>query len=166
MQTKTLIQSLIPFWSLIEREISRTKRVIGQAIIAPLVTASLYIFIFGYILGPSIKSIEGISYMSFVFPGIFAMNLIISVFAATSFSTFFMKFQKTIEDFLTLPMSYLELVLSLVISGIFRGLAITLSISFVAIAFGVNSIIHPFLLLFYVLFISFLFGLLGIIAGI
>jgi len=166
MQTKTLIQSLIPFWSLIEREIFRTKRVIGQAIIAPLVTASLYIFIFGHILGSSIKSIEGISYMSFVFPGIFAMNLIISVFAATSFSTFFMKFQKTIEDFLTLPMSYLELVLSLVISGIFRGLAITLSISIVAIAFGVNSIMHPFLLLFYVFFISFLFGLLGIIAGI
>jgi ABC-2 type transport system permease protein len=163
---KNLIKRFTPFLTLIEREIGRTRRVIGQAILAPLITASLYIFTFGFVLGPSIKEIQGVPYISFVFPGVFAMNLIIAVFSATSFSIYFMKFQKTLEDFLTLPISYTELIVSMLTSGIFRGLAITLSLSLVALAFGVNSIYHPFLLLFYVILISSVFGLLGIIVGI
>jgi ABC-2 type transport system permease protein len=94
------------------------------------------------------------------------MNLIIAVFSATSFSTFFMRFQKTIEDLLTLPLSYAELIISLIVSGIFRGLAITVSLSLVAIAFGVNTLAHPLILLGYVLLTSILFGLLGVVIGI
>ena len=154
------------FYTLIRREVARARRVIGQAVIAPLVTAILYIFVFGYVVGSKIQLIEGIRYISFVFPGIFAMNLIMAVFAATSTSIYFMKFQKTIEDVLTLPLSYIEIVLSLIISGLVRALAITISLSFVAVAFGVNAIAHPFALLFFVVLISLLFGFLGIIAGI
>jgi ABC-2 type transport system permease protein len=94
------------------------------------------------------------------------MNLVMAVFGATSFSIYFMKFQKTIEDMLTLPLSYTELVLSLIVSGVVRAFAITLALSVVAVMFGVNALVHPFMLLFYVLLISMLFGLLGIIAGI
>lgn len=156
----------IGFYTLVRREIGRTKRVIGQSIVAPLITASLYIFVFGYIVGSKIQMIEGIKYISFVFPGIFSMNLIMAVFGATSFSVFFMKFQKTIEDMLTLPLSYTEIVISLILSGIFRGFAITLALSIVAVAFGVNTLAHPFVLLFYVLLISIFFGLLGVVAGV
>jgi ABC-2 type transport system permease protein len=154
------------FYTLLRREIGRTKRVIGQALIAPLITASLYIFVFGYVVGSKIELIEGIKYISFVFPGVFAMNLIMAVFGATSFSTFFMRFQKTIEDLLTLPISYTELVISLIASGIFRGLMITVALSLVAIMFGVNTLAHPFILIGYVLLISILFGLLGVVLGI
>lgn len=156
----------IGFYTLVRREIGRTKRVIGQAILMPLATATLYIFVFGYIVGSKIETIEGISYISFVFPGIFAMNLIIAVFSATSFSVFFMKFQKTIEDMLTLPLSYAEIVISLIISGIFRAFAMAFSLSLIAVAFGVNTIAHPFILLFYVLLASIFFGLLGVVAGV
>lgn len=150
------------FYTLVRREVSRTKRVVGQALIAPLVTASLYIFVFGYVIGSRIDLIAGVPYISFVFPGIFTMNLILAVFGATSFSVFFMKFQKTIEDLLTLPLSYTELVLSLIVSGI----AITLALSLVAVVFGVNTLEHPFALAGYVILISSLFGLLGIMLGI
>lgn len=163
---KLFLQRFTPFFTLIEREISRNMRVLGQAIIAPLVTASLYIFIFGYVVGPRIGDIEGIDYISFVFPGIFTMNLILTVFSATSFSIYFMKFQKTLEDFLTYPISYIELVLSLIVSGIVRGLAIMIALTVVGLVFGVNEFAHPFLLLFYVLLITFVFGLVGIVAGI
>ncbi len=161
-----IITRLIPFFTLIEREVARNKRVLGQALIAPFVTASLYIFIFGYVVGSKIESIEGIKYISFVFPGIFAMNLIMSVFGATSFSIYFMKFGKTIEDFLTYPISYVELVLSLVANGLFRGICIMLALSIVGLMFGVNAIAHPFMLLFYVLLISFVFGIMGLVVGI
>ena len=161
-----IITRFIPFFTLIEREVARNKRVLGQALIAPFVTASLYIFIFGYVVGSKIESIEGIKYISFVFPGIFAMNLIMSVFGATSFSIYFMKFGKTLEDFLTYPISYLELVLSLIVNGIFRGLCIMVALAIVGLIFGVNSVAHPFVLLFYVILISFVFGLIGLVVGI
>lgn len=154
------------FYTLVRREVMRTKRVIGQAIITPLITASLYIFVFGYVIGSKIELIQGIKYISFVFPGIFTMNLVMAVFSATSFSIFFMKFQKTIEDMLTLPLSYAELVISLIFGGIARAIAITLALSLVAVAFGVNDLAHPLILAGYVLLASVLFGLLGVIAGI
>lgn len=154
------------FYTLIRREVGRTNRVLGQALIAPLVTASLYIFVFGYVLGRNIELIEGIKYISFVFPGIFAMNLILTVFNATSFSIYFMKFQKTIEDMLTLPLSYLELVLSLIVGGVIRAFALSIAISLVAMLFGVNTLVHPFILLGYIFLVSILFGLIGVIVGI
>lgn len=161
-----IIKRLIPFFTLIEREVARNKRVLGQAIIAPLVTASLYVFIFGYVVGSRIGDIQGVKYISFVFPGIFTMNLILAVFSATSFSIYFMKFQKTLEDFLTYPVSYVELVLSLIVNGLFRGLCIMLALTIVGVVFGVDTFVHPILMFFYVLLVSFLFGLIGIVAGI
>ncbi len=163
---QTLLGNWVGLYTLIRREVGRTKRVIGQAILTPFLTAVLYIFVFGYVIGSRIDLIEGIPYISFVFPGIFTMNLVMAVFSATSFSIYFMKFQKTIEDMLTLPISYTELVVSLIIGGVVRAFAITLSLSLVAVLFGVNTLAHPFVLLGYVLLISIFFGLLGIVAGI
>ncbi len=156
----------IGFYTLIRREVARTNRTVGQSVIAPFITASLYIFVFGFIVGSKIDAIEGVKYISFVFPGIFAMNIILSVFSATSFSMFFYKFQKTLEDMLTLPLSYTEIVLSLIVGGIVRAFAICAALSVVAIMFGVNTIAHPFILLLYVLLVSIFFGLLGVVAGV
>ncbi|MCF7843763.1 ABC transporter permease [Candidatus Gracilibacteria bacterium] len=156
----------IGFYTLIRREVGRTRRVIGQALVAPMVTASLYIFVFGYVIGSKIELIEGIKYINFVFPGIFAMNIILAVFGATSFSTFFMKFQKTIEDLLTLPISYTELVLSLIMSGIVRAFVISVALSIVAVIFGVATIVHPLILFLYIILVSVFFGLLGVVIGI
>ncbi|MBP6888909.1 MAG: ABC transporter permease [Candidatus Pacebacteria bacterium] len=163
---KTHLSNWIGLYTLIRREVGRTKRVIGQSLIAPFFTAVLYIFVFGFVLGSKIDLIEGLPYLSFVFPGVFAMNLIMAVFSATSFSIYFMKFQRTLEDLLTLPISYVELVLSLIVSGVVRALAIMVALSVVAVMFGVNTLAHPLLLVGYVLLASFLFGLLGLIAGI
>lgn len=156
----------IGFYTLVRREVGRTKRVLGQAIIGPLVTASLYIFVFGFVIGSKIQLIEGIKYISFVFPGVVGMNLILAVFGATSFATFFMKFQKTIEDMLTLPISYTEIVLSQIISGIVRAFMITIALGFVAFIFGVATVVHPVALFAYVLLIGIFFGLLGIVVGV
>lgn len=155
-----------PFLTLIEKNINTDKRVFGQVILAPLVTASLYIFVFGYVLGGTVKEIHGMKYIAFVFPGVFAMNLIISVFAAGSTGIYMMKFMKTLEDFLTLPLSYAELVMSFIIRGIMRGIVLAIAIGLVAFVFGVSTIVHPFILLFYVILVSAMFGLLGIISGI
>ncbi len=163
---KNIINRFAPFLTLIEKNIKTDKRVFGQVILAPLVTATLYIFVFGYVLGSTVNEIHGMKYIEFVFPGIFAMNLIISVFSAGSTSIYMMKFQKTLEDFLTLPLSYFELVSSFIIRGIMRGIVLAIAIGLVAMVFGVSTLAHPFVFLFYVILISAIFGLLGIISGI
>lgn len=71
------------------------------------------------------------------------MNLVMAVSRRYIIHNFFM-FQKTIKDFLTLPLSYLELVLGMLVSGIVRGLMITVALTFVAFVFGVSTIVHPF----------------------
>ncbi len=166
MAKKYKYMNWIGLYTLVRREVGRTKRVIGQAIIAPLITASLYIFVFGFVLGSKIQLIEGISYISFVFPGIMGMNMILAVFGATSFSIFFMKFQKTLDDLLTLPISYFEMVCSLLVSGIFRAYVIMLVLGMLAFAFNISSIVHPIFLFVYVLLIGIFFGVLGIVVGI
>lgn len=154
------------FITLLRRELGRTKRVLGQAVIAPLITASLYLFVFGFVVGGRVDTIAGMPYLTFVFPGIVGMNLLLAVFGATSFSAFFLKFQKTLEDLLTLPLSYTELVLSLVASGVIRALVIAAALSGIAMLFGIVGIAHPLVFLAYVLLIAMLFGFMGIVVGI
>jgi ABC-2 type transport system permease protein len=67
---------------------------------------------------------------------------------------------------LTLPLSYVELVISLIFGGIVRALGISVALAVVAFLFGVNELAHPLVLLGYVLLASILFGLLGVVAGI
>jgi ABC-2 type transport system permease protein len=160
------IKPLRPFFTLIENFYNDDRRILGQVILGPLVTASLYILVFGYILGPKISEINGINYISFVFPGILAMNIIISSFSGNAFGIFFMKWQKLLDDYLTLPLSYTELVGSLLIRGLSRALLLSVSIAFVAVLFGVNSLLHPLVLVLYILLSGAMFGLFGLLIGI
>lgn len=161
-----IIKKLQPFFTLIENFANDDKRILGQVILGPLVTATLYILVFGYILGPKISEINGIDYISFVFPGILAMNIIISSFSGNAFGIFFMKWQKLLEDYLTLPLSYTELVGSLLVRGLVRAVLLSISISLVAILFGVNSLYHPVLLIIYIVLSGAMFGLFGLLVGI
>lgn len=161
-----MFENLIGFWTLVRRELNRTKRVIGQAIVAPLITAFLYLFVFGYVVGTAVPSMQGMPYMSFIFPGVIAMNLILTVFSTTSFSAYMMKFQKILDDVLTLPLSYTEVVLSMLVSGLIRGLVIVGVLAALALTFGVNTVVHPWFLLFWTMLLSVLFGLMGVVVGI
>jgi len=161
-----MIKNWVGFYTLIRREVGRTKRVIGQAVVTPLVTAILYVFVFGYVVGNKIELIEGIKYISFVFPGLIGMTLMMTVFNATSFSTFFMKFQKTIEELLTLPISYIELVLSLIVGGVIRAFLIAVPLALLAISLDINTLVHPVIFILYVTITGLLFGVWGLIAGI
>ena len=87
----------IGLYTFIRREIGRMFRVPGQTIIAPLISATLYIFIFGFVIGTTIDEIHGVPYITFVFPGILMLNIIAASFAHTSSSVYFARFIKSIE---------------------------------------------------------------------
>lgn len=155
----------IGIYTFIRREVMRMTRVLIQTIISPLISATLYIFIFGYIVGSKIDLIAGVEYITFVFPGILMLNIIASAFAHSSSSVYFGRFIKSIEEVLIAPFSYFEIVFGYTVSAVVRATIVALGILIIGLFFGAVTIFSPLLFLFYVVSISTIFALLGILVG-
>ncbi len=140
-------------------------RIPGQTILSPLISATLYIFIFGFIIGTAIDEIGGVPYITFVFPGILMLNIIGSSFAHSSSSVYFARFIKSIEEILVTPLSYLEMVVGFVLGGVARALIVGFGILAVGIFFDAVVLTSIWGFLFYVIAISTIFSLLGILIG-
>ena len=147
------------------REIERTFRVVVQTIFSPLISATLFIFVFGTIVGARIDEIGGVSYIIFVFPGILIMNVLTSSFSQASSNVYFAKWARTIEELLVSPLSYFEIMVGTVLSAVARALTVGVVILLVGMLFGAVSMYSLPLFIFYVIGISVIFGLLGIITG-
>lgn len=155
----------IGLYTLVRKEVERMLRIPGQTILSPLISASLYIFIFGFVIGSKIEEIGGVPYITFVFPGILMLNIISSSFAATSSSVYFARFIKNIEEILVSPLSYFEIVLGFVAGGVARALLVAFGVLMVGLLFGAVSLASLPLFLFYVIALSTIFSLVGILVG-
>lgn len=155
----------IGLYTLVRKEVKRMLRVPGQTILSPLISATLYIFIFGFVIGSRIDEIAGVPYISFVFPGILMLNIISSSFAHSSSSVYFARFIKSIEEILVSPLSYFEIVVGFVTGGIIRALIVATGIIFIGTIFGAVALTNIPLFFFYVIAIASVFSLLGIIVG-
>lgn len=155
----------IAFSTMIRREVERMTGAVVQTLVTPWISALLYIFVFGQIVGSQISSIEGYSYIDFVLPGILMMNLISAAFAQASFSVYFGRFTKNIEELLVAPVSYAEMIASYVFGGVMRGLVVGGGIYVIAIAFSAATVQDVGLFLFYAIAVSAIFSLIGIIVG-
>lgn len=155
----------IGLYSFIRREVRRIFRVVIQTVVSPLISAFLFIFIFGFILGQKIESIAGIPYMQFVFPGILMMNILTSSFMHSSNSLYFARFIRTINETLTAPFSYVEMIIGFVVGGVVRGIIVGSGVLVIGLLFGAVQITSPFLFLLYAVGIAVIFALLGIVVG-
>lgn len=151
--------------TLTRREIERFARIFIQTLVTPWISALLYIFVFGQVVGSRIDLIAGYSYIDFVLPGILMMNLISSAFAQTSSSIYFHRFVKDIEEILVAPLSYTEMILAFVIAGIARAMIVSLGILVIAVLFSAANFAHIGLFLGTTIAVSLLFSLLGILVG-
>ncbi len=143
----------------------RFVRVPIQTLIAPWISAILYIFIFGLVVGSKIDLIAGVQYIDFVLPGILMMNIMMAAFSQTSSSLYFQRFARHIEEILVAPLSHFEMIVGYVVSGIVRGLVVGLGIYVVAILFSAATIANLGLFLFYMVSVSIIFSLIGILIG-
>ncbi len=151
--------------TLVRREIKRTFRVVIQTLIAPVVSASLYIFIFGTVIGSRIDTVSGVPYITFVFPGILMLSIINASFSSASSSLYFMRFTRGIEEILIAPFSYVEMIFGLISGAVMRALMVSVLILLSGMAFGAVSLIHPVAFILYVGGISAIFALLGIVVA-
>ena len=155
----------IGLYTMLRREVKRTFRVAIQTLVAPVISSSLYIFIFGVVIGTQIKEISGVPYITFVFPGILMLAVINASFSSASSALYFMRFTKGIEEILIAPFSYLEMLLGLAGSAVARSLMVALLILGTGFFFGAVTLINPLAFLFYVTSIATIFAILGIIVA-
>lgn len=155
----------IGLYTLVRREIDRILRISIQTFGAPLVSAFLFIFIFGSVLGKKIDLIAGIPYIKFVFPGILIMNVLSSAFEHTASAVFFGTWIKSIEEMLVAPFSYIEMVLGYVLSAVIRALLIGFGVLIIGTLFGAVQISSFPLFLLYTIGIATVFALIGILVG-
>jgi len=148
------------------REVERTTRVAIQTLVAPVVSAALYIFIFGTVIGTRIEEFApGISYIEFVFPGVLMLSIINASFASASSSLYFMRFTRGIEEVLIAPFAYLEMLIGFVGGAIMRALMVAVLILIVGYGFGAVSLINPTAFFLYTAAIAAIFAMLGIITA-
>lgn len=151
--------------TLIKQEISRFFRVAIQTLITPWISSILYIYVFGSILGSRIRTIEDIRYIEFVLPGILMMNVLTSAFSQSSSSVYFQRFMHNIEEMLVAPLSHMEMIIGYLFGSIARAGVIGIGILIIGLTFNAVKLYNLPLFLFYVIGVSIIFGLLGILIG-
>src|SRR6476469_5824938 len=132
-------------------EMARTWRTLLQSIVSPVVSTSLYFVVFGAAIGSRISSIEGVSYGTFIVPGLVMLSVLTQSIANASFGIYFPKFVGTIYEILSAPISYFEIVLGYVGA---------------AALFVPLQIHHPIWMMSFMVLTAVTFSLFGFIIGI
>ena len=147
-------------------EMARTRRTLMQSIISPVISTSLYFVVFGAAIGSRIQEIGGISYGSFIVPGLIMLSLLTQSIANASFGIYFPKFTGTIYELLSAPVSYFEIVMSYVGAAATKSVVLGLIILATAGLFVPLHIAHPVWMMVFLLLTAVTFSLLGFIIGI
>ncbi|MGS4945660.1 ABC transporter permease [Meridianimarinicoccus sp. RP-17] len=153
-------------WTLAERETRRFMAVWTQTLMAPLITAGLFLAIFSLAIGTRRGEVMGVPFVEFLAPGILMMTVIQNAFANTSSAIMIAKVQGNIVDTLMPPLSPAELVAGYLSGAVSRGLFVAVAILIVAAIFLGQGMAHPIWVLVYVVLGSVFLGALGIIAAI
>jgi ABC-2 type transport system permease protein len=147
-------------------EMSRTMRTLFQSVVSPVISTSLYFVVFGSAIGSRITEIEGISYGSFIVPGLIMLSLITQSLANASFGIYFPKFTGTIYELLSAPVSYVEIIMGYVGASATKSILLGLIILATAELFVPVQIAHPYWMMLFLVLTALTFSLFGFIIGI
>ena len=147
------------------RETRRVFSLWTQTILPPILTAVLFLAVFGGALGQRIHRIEGIPYLSFILPGLLVMTVAGQAFANSSTSLFQAKNEGYIEDVLTSPLRPWQLALSYMSGGLLRGLTAALTVALVSLPFAHEGA-QPATAAAALLLTGLVFSSLGVITGV
>jgi ABC-2 type transport system permease protein len=147
-------------------EMARTWRTLLQSIVSPVISTSLYFVVFGAAIGSRITDIEGVSYGSFIVPGLIMLSLLTQSISNASFGIFFPKFMGTIYELLSAPVSSLEIVISYVGAAATKSVILALIILATSGLFVPLEIAHPLWMITFLVLTAMTFCLFGFILGI
>ena len=147
-------------------EMSRMFRTVSQSIASPVLSTALYFIVFGSAIGSRIENIEGVSYISFLIPGLIMLTILNQSVSNASFGIYFPKFSGTIYEILSAPISPIEITFGYVLAAASKSVLIGLIILITSAFFIEITILHPFLMLLFLILMSLTFSLFGFIIGI
>jgi ABC-2 type transport system permease protein len=120
----------IAYKTIVTKEILRFIRIWVQTIVPPVITTSLYLLIFGGLMGGRIGQMQGIEYIDFIVPGIILMTVIMQSYANTVSSFFMTKYNNSFEELLVSTTPNWIILLGFVSGGIARGFCVGLAVTF------------------------------------
>jgi len=154
------------FRTLVYKETLRFWKVATQTVAAPILTAMLYLLIFGHVLEGRVQVYEGVSYTSFLIPGLVMMSVLQNAFANSSSSLIQSKITGNLVFVLLTPLSHWEIFSAYVIAAMGRGLAVGLGVFAVTAWFAHMSFAAPLWIAVFALLGAAILGTMGLIAGI
>jgi ABC-2 type transport system permease protein len=150
---------------LLYKEVLRFWKVSFQTVAAPVLTAVLYMMIFGHVLEDHVKVYDSISYTAFLVPGLVMMSVLQNAFANSSSSLIQSKIMGNLVFLLLTPLSHWNWFVAYVGSSIARGLLVGLGVLLVTGWFAHLSFVAPLWIMVFAVFGAALMGSLGLIAG-
>ena len=154
------------FIALLKKEVKRFYKVSFQTVAAPVLTAILYLMIFGHVLEGSSKGYGQLSYTAFLIPGLVMMSVLQNAFANTSSSLIQSKITGNLVFVLLAPLSHIEFFGAYVLAAVLRGLAVGLGVFVVTAWFADLHFVAPWWIFIFAMTGAALLGALGLIAGI
>ena len=156
----------ITYKTIVRKEFLRFARIWVQTIFPPIITTSLYLLIFGGLMGERIGNMDGIKYIQYIIPGIIIMTVITNSYANTVSSFFLAKFNNSIEELLVSPTNNFIILLGYITGGIVRGVIVGFFV-FLTTSFFVDFDIHNiFISIIILILTSTLFSIAGFINAI
>ena len=146
-------------------EMDRFRRTLGQSLLSPVISTCLYFIVFGSVIGGYVENIDGVSYGSYIVPGLLMLTLLTQSISNTSFGIFFPKFNGTIYEILAAPISTFEVVLAFVGAGATKTLIVGIVIFITSMSFVEVKVQYPLLMVFLLILVSFTFALFGFLIG-
>jgi ABC-2 type transport system permease protein len=148
--------------TLLYKEVLRFWRVAFQTVAGPVLTAMLYLLIFGHALEAHVKVF---SYTAFLVPGLAMMSVLQNAFANSSSSLIMSKVMGNLVFLLLTPLSYMNWFVAYVGAAVIRGLVVGLGVLLVSALFTSLSFVAPLWILAFGVMGAALMGTLGLIAG-
>ena len=157
---------MIGFQTLFYKEILRFWKVATQTLTAPIVTAMLYLLIFGHVLESRVQVYPGVKYTAFLIPGLVMMSVLQNAFANSSSSLIQSKITGNLVFVLLPPLSHWELFSAYVLASVVRGLAVGTGVFIITAWFADLSFVAPWWIAIFALLGAAMLGTMGLIAGI
>jgi ABC-2 type transport system permease protein len=154
------------FSTLLRKEIKRFYKVAFQTVAAPVLTAVLYLMIFGHVLEGRLVVYDKLTYTAFLIPGLVMMSVLQNAFANTSSSLIQSKITGNLVFVLLAPLTHLEFYSAYVLAAVFRGVVVGLGVLLITLFFDVPAMQNPVWILLFAFMGAAILGGLGLIAGI
>jgi ABC-2 type transport system permease protein len=151
--------------TLFYKEVLRFWKVAFQTIAAPVLTAVLYLLIFGHVLSNRVTVFQGVAYTSFLIPGLVMMSVLQNAFANSSSSLVQSKITGNLVFLLVTPLSHWAWFAAYVGASVVRGLTVGLGVFLVTVWFAPPAFAEPWWIVVFAALGAGILGALGLIAG-